>query len=1011
MGDLVRLVRPDGTTLQVSAEQAARLKLLDYREQTPEEQTAEAAMAGQEAYYSTPGQKLKTVGEGLGRGLTFGATDYLFGDEDTAARAKFNPGYSMASEFLGALAPLALTGPVGAAGEAGLGARIAGATPVMQLTRGVESAVAATGLTGRTARVVGGALEGGVWGATGAADHAYLADDPLTVEAVLHGAGYGSLFGGAFSAAGEVFTSAAGRMEAKAAARKAAGEAEITHLGTEAELTLKEAQLRLAQAEQKITTTEAEIAAHKEAVDAAVTKIGSSENELQTAIKREQETLATPLADLSVETRNAVELASSALLEKKAAADAAEQALREAQDRYLGVTAGARAEAKTQQKVTRMAIRDAKDPIITMGNDAYAALRSEASNFATKTQNAHNLAKALIKQGGDDALNAAVAGKVAPGRAKQLVAAVNEARTSANNMIRGLSDDVLRAHPEALKLALDDYTQAVARAAKTAGVSFDAGAPGRIFDEMLGMAETVKTLNAMPRTMEAFISMKPKRAEDMFAALEKAKTLSAYPELAAAIEGSANKLSSALGLETNGLAGLRDAYHASRATVKAARFENAAAAKEAIKAAAAKKGERAADAIKTAAELKQLQMDARRKLADIKKQLSQAQTVHRQAMTAAAKEARSISKASEKAKAIVAEAREDAEGALLKAQTEAEKKAKKLNTEESKIEALALKRERRIIELRKTEEALRNPKPKSEAEGGMNFFQRYGVYQAVKSATGSTVLGLGASYALAGMRNAILGRLRSAVTKWAPTALRKTGTAFVKYGPKIDPLARKLDGTLDESTKDRRELAKRRIKELWDAYPAVNDTLYRGVSALGIDQPKLAASAHAAAVNGFKEVLRTVPRDPGTVSGLRSIWSPSDMQAEQLSRRLAVFHDPIGETEQMLASGQFDPIKIKTLKVVAPAIYQETRVGMMERLADPEVMKSMTYNDQIGVGAMLDIPIHSSLRPEHIASSQQLFQQRRQPLPMPKQMDQSGRVGRPAENNPYASESQKITEH
>jgi hypothetical protein len=134
------------------------------------------------------------------------------------------------------------------------------------------------------------------------------------------------------------------------------------------------------------------------------------------------------------------------------------------------------------------------------------------------------------------------------------------------------------------------------------------------------------------------------------------------------------------------------------------------------------------------------------------------------------------------------------------------------------------------------------------------------------------------------------------------------------------------------------------------------------------------------------------------------------LQAEVLSRRLQVFHDPVGQAEEMLSTGDFDPIKIKTLKAVAPAVYQELRMGVIDRIAEPGIMDKMSYNDQIGVGTMLDIPIHSSMRPEHIAASQMLFQVRKEPMPMPVKSSEGSSGGRPAGNNENATQSQRITD-
>lgn len=260
--------------------------------------------------------------------------------------------------------------------------------------------------------------------------------------------------------------------------------------------------------------------------------------------------------------------------------------------------------------------------------------------------------------------------------------------------------------------------------------------------------------------------------------------------------------------------------------------------------------------------------------------------------------------------------------------------------------------------------------------------------------------------ALAALKLRGISRLNQAAASYFP----KAGKAVTLVGPKIEPLSRKLDGTTETAKKSREALAADRLKELWGAYGAINDTLYEGVTQLSGDQPALMSKMHALGTNAFRELLRGTPRDPGTVSGLKSIWNPSPLQAMRLGRQLEVFHDPIGEFEKMLSTGSFDPIGIKMLRAAAPALYQEGRSLMLARLGEGNLLESMSYPDQIALGTMLELDIHSSMRPEHIASSQALHQARKEPMEMPIK-PQGGAGGRPPSGSSDATSAQQITAH
>lgn len=753
------LVRPDGSTLQASPEQAEKLKLLGYREEQFEERAGRVEEDAKEAYYSTTEQQVRAGGAALARGATLGASDYLIGDEHTAARAKYNPGTSVAFEALGALAPLVVSGGASAPEQAvGMAARAARLTPTSLLSRGAQAV--AGGIEGRFAKsAVAGVIEGAGYGGAQAANHAYLTGDPITAETILHGAKWGAVFGGGLGMVGAGVSMVGEKVGAKLAAEKAAAEA-------------------------------------AKVVGAPATSL------------------------------------------------------------------------------------------VKVGQESYQALHAEVKNLSTKLKGANDVADAMISGTANKLIKL---GQTSTLPAPELAAIRQEIQDAARKARRAVN----KGSSNQVEKAVAKYEAAVAKASDRLGVTGQLGNPAKAFNEMATMKAVQKELSSFPKTMETFASMSVKRAEDVFATLEKAKTLSAYPELSKAVEGAVTKLSESLGLKTTGVEGLRTAWGASKEALIAER--------------------------------------------EAKRQIT---------------------------KASAAEA----------------------NVAQGKGGAVSL--------------------------GMAGNYALYKAGSAIAGPVAGAFLAQGvrkllSGESLAAMRNNAVNRIRVAAATYAP----KGGAVIRRVGPRIEPLAVKLDGSLDHSTKNREDLAAARVKEFWDAYPTINDRLYKGVEAVGISQPELGPAVHAAGVAAFQSMLESVPRDPGVVSGLKSIWKPSFLQAEVLGRRLAVFHDPIGEAEMMLSTGNFDPIKIKTLKQVAPAVYAELRQGVIERIAMPGVMDKMTYNDQIGVGTMLDIPVHSSMRPEHIASSQQLFLVRNQPAPMPVVGGEGKNGGRPsASDNANATKSQKITD-
>jgi hypothetical protein len=255
-------------------------------------------------------------------------------------------------------------------------------------------------------------------------------------------------------------------------------------------------------------------------------------------------------------------------------------------------------------------------------------------------------------------------------------------------------------------------------------------------------------------------------------------------------------------------------------------------------------------------------------------------------------------------------------------------------------------------------------------------FGKVGSYAAYKATRDYVTYG---GMELLKLRAGVLGEIRDAAANYLPRATQKA----VSIGSRVEPLSRTLFGEEDKTTADQKQLAQNRAAEFAQMAPRVRDVMYQAVEPLGLTQPNLAPAIHTAAMAAFQYMQAKAPKDPGAVSGLKSIWKPSAIDAVLFSKRYAVFQNPIGEAKGMLTTGEFDPIKVEALQEIAPNTWQDMRMALLKRVTEPAVNAKLTYQDQIGLSAMLGINLHTSMSPGFIASSQQLFVKANQITPTP----------------------------
>lgn len=248
---------------------------------------------------------------------------------------------------------------------------------------------------------------------------------------------------------------------------------------------------------------------------------------------------------------------------------------------------------------------------------------------------------------------------------------------------------------------------------------------------------------------------------------------------------------------------------------------------------------------------------------------------------------------------------------------------------------------------------------------------------------------------IAGVKGSIVGRIAGAAAKYAPAV----GKAGKRLAPRIEPLAVRIDGTLDQE-RDKREQFKARAEEITRNAATYRDAVFKAVEPLIGEHPEFAKSITDSYSTAYAGLLQFLPRDPGQAfSRLKSLWNPTDVQIAQFQKAYAVFHDPMGTIEAVMETGSVDATTVAALKTMYPSLYGELQMQMVNRLTDPAFMQSLTYGDQARLSILLDIPLHSSFTPRSIAQTQAMYRK-----PRPEEIQQGGsgggNGGRPAKTEP-----------
>lgn len=263
-----------------------------------------------------------------------------------------------------------------------------------------------------------------------------------------------------------------------------------------------------------------------------------------------------------------------------------------------------------------------------------------------------------------------------------------------------------------------------------------------------------------------------------------------------------------------------------------------------------------------------------------------------------------------------------------------------------------------------------------------------------------------------GVKQVVQRRIRDAVVALQPvySAVENHGGSahfFDQAGKKHDSLSIKLDGTLDNEGGTPAQMAIRRTKEIADNARGARDALYKALQPMHLaGLPSLAEGLHKSAVSQFQALMDFIPKDPGTqISMGKSLWEPDKQAIARLRDGLTVFHDGVGSVERMLSNttGAVTPALAEALRAFHPEIYQDIRSDVMTKASGWDINTDL--HTQANIGLLLDIPMHSTQRPEWIAAQQMMYQQRNQPG---KPKSSSGGGGSGAGNS-MATPAQMVT--
>lgn len=1026
----ITLVRPDGSLIRVNDEtEASKLRTLGYKDESAGSELERNVEAGQEDYYTTGGQKVLTAGEGLLSGLSLGGSDLLINGEGTQERAKYNPGTRLASELVGGLLP---TIP---------GAEFLHFTPAGALAEGAAKAGEMVGRGSATiAAATQGAVEGAGFGANQEVTQAELSGDPLTAESIVAGMGWGAIYGGGLAALGskaqEVFSGRASRAALDKEAALGPTKAEII-ANNEADRAQAEARVHAALRD-GIDVDHARTGGMEErhygnfsgAVHDAATELG------KVKVSADLSNLAPGLispSELSMTNPRTTDLSSleQGLVSPDELGRIGKPVERPLPDVSSGMVSPDELGRMGEPRPTHMPIEPT--PLSEIGpiegstgiedqvNKAMEGVPRPKFEFRPLKNKFSSIESSLIDSGNIKLVRSSVRG-AQKSLDKLMTAAAEgdfEALTTHLESFKSHMGEIGRtlSMPEAIKL-----TEGVDRTIGAVGkYQADVEAAGSKAREELIRQDERGNLEARERRaqgMEAARDRFGNKVEDT-AAEDSALRKAMYDQAKSGIQQGMTP-------EKPNMKPLAKFYH-DMATGSAVNLEDHISPlikfyqDRGIKAAEEVANMTAIKGVlskfpKTAEEFAGMTSKKVEQLSAALDRFNGLNSAEMSGVKDGLKDALESLKQGIgiKVEGTMGEQLREIHGLLKEARSARAAESVRMAKEGEALWERSSKADNRASQVRmnRDEDVVRNVRA---AGGKVPWAPRYLAGHAMASqfntGLGKSMAYVGGSWLvsrLMGLKGAVMGSISEKANAWLP----RIGRATKFIGPRVEPLMTRLDGMEEKRRAERTELMRRRAKEVAEAAPAVRDTLYRAVQPLAISSPELAAAMHAHSVDRFQFLLSKMPKDPGLAySNLQSIWKPDPVATEKFARYYEVFHNPVAVVVRALQTGRITLEAADGLKNMNPELFTYLRTSLIERLAHPEVQKRMSYEDQVHLGVLLDLPVHSSMDPRFIASQQQMYTERNKPLEMNPRIQPGGGAGRPSGPGPNATAAQRATEH
>lgn len=855
------VTRPDGSVTQVTPAQFERLSKLGYKKEEVEAAVSRETDKSNVEHYNSAGQTILTGLEGVASGATVGLSDLVIDGESTKARAKHNPAARIGGEVVGAVGAAVLSG--GTSGAASIAAK----TPAGLITRAAGSAGKAVG--GVKGAATAGAIEGAVAGAGQSITRATLDGEPITADSIFAGAGWGAVYGAGITAGVSKISGLAEKSVTSTS--KLADEAKkyANPVREDDFVRLKSAVEEFGGASPEISSRASASRGRSTALSKEISSIEKELAELDKVIPSTTKAVDTEFATSSKSVRRNHDKLSKTVDDEVKVIKKELGTITKTLNKEFDVLAKRNNHKEEFRIISKELAEMTDESAKARAIRDFSGSLPEDHPVLTLTQKFDELEN-TVKAKLDDL---GIKGEEVEGSIWDLNN-VRKQKLKDTQMLTDTQKEVAAARRSALQAELSKAEKAA---------------------EQYTIHETaIKALDKFPKNAAKFATMNPRKAEDLFGAIDALMQKS-----------------------DDGLHALRDALNTHVDNIAS----NAGVTIDSSN-----------------------PVDKLRKMYTLAKQAD--------------------------------EGLRELSGKL------AEEGAAKGR---AKVGGF-MDRVSRQAGARGASSAARN--------AGAGAIGSSVAYQAASYLAG----GIGHVVAeMSGIRAAVQARVVAAVAKMNPTK-----NASVRHTiPRVQPLAMRLDGTFDKSTKDKKELAKARALEVAAASANMKEVLYNSLSPLVGEHTEFAAAMHKQGIAKFNALLEAIPRDPGTAfNNMKSMWSPNAIQVEQMSRLWQVFQNPIEVIEEFMADiSTIDPIRTDALKKFYPDIYQDLRMQVVERVS---ALGDLDYPNQARLSNLLDLNLHSSFASQAVAARQAIYME----VPEESAMDSkspnpAGRSGgRPSKSEP-----------